>query len=142
MVMFNLQRQTGIERLALEYGVQGFFYQDDTVETFIKGLTVIFGGDFWVSRHKLAEIILENGFENRRKSISNHVNSHDLTTREIEILGLLTLGKSNDIISEKLFISPNTVRTHLHNIFKKINVSNRLMAANWASSTLFSRKEV
>ncbi|ABQ26797.1 response regulator transcription factor [Geotalea uraniireducens] len=140
--LFNLDRHSDFEKKSLEYGVQGFFYNDDTVETLLKGLTAVFGGEFWVSRQKMAETILENGFRLRRMQIPSHVHiyPHDLTQREVELLGLLTLGSSNEVIADKLFISPHTVRTHLNHIFKKINVSSRLEASIWASETLFVRK--
>jgi len=48
-----------------------------------------------------------------------------LTAREKEILNLILEGKSNKEIASALFISPSTVKTHIHNIFKKMSVSSR-----------------
>jgi len=59
-----------------------------------------------------------------------------LTPREIEILSLVAIGAKNEEIAEKLFISSNTVKTHIYNIFKKIDVPNRLQAALWAAKNL------
>lgn len=50
---------------------------------------------------------------------------HRLTTREQEILAYLAEGHSGAYISDVLFISPNTVRTHIHNIYRKLDVSSR-----------------
>jgi len=52
-----------------------------------------------------------------------------LTARELEIVGLVLEGFPNKTIGEKLFISPATVRNHLHNIFEKTGASNRVELA-------------
>lgn len=51
--------------------------------------------------------------------------AHGLTAREQEILAYLAEGHSGAYISDVLFISPNTVRTHIHNIYRKLDVSSR-----------------
>ena len=55
-----------------------------------------------------------------------------LTQREVEVLALLTAGNTNAEIGEQLFISTNTVDRHVHNIFVKIDASNRVEAAAFA----------
>lgn len=57
------------------------------------------------------------------------VNSPAMTEREIEILGWITLGKTNWEISSILEISPLTVKNHVQNIFRKLNVQTRQEAA-------------
>ncbi|MEA7595362.1 LuxR C-terminal-related transcriptional regulator, partial [Salmonella enterica subsp. enterica serovar Virginia] len=44
-------------------------------------------------------------------------------------------GASNNEIARSLFISENTVKTHLYNLFKKIAVKNRTQAVSWANQT-------
>lgn len=51
--------------------------------------------------------------------------TYKLTAREQEILGYLAEGHSGSYISDVLFISPNTARTHIHNIYRKLGVSSR-----------------
>lgn len=58
-----------------------------------------------------------------------------LTEREVEILLLLADGKDNQAIADALFISPNTVRTHLQNIFSKMGVHSKLEAVTLAAKT-------
>ncbi|EAX9166035.1 LuxR C-terminal-related transcriptional regulator, partial [Shigella sonnei] len=66
----------------------------------------------------------------------NSTESALLTHREKEILNKLRIGASNNEIARSLFISENTVKTHLYNLFKKIAVKNRTQAVSWANDNL------
>jgi LuxR family maltose regulon positive regulatory protein len=57
-----------------------------------------------------------------------------LSRREQEILRLLAAGASNKFMARELCLSENTVRFHLKNVFRKLNVHNRVQAANQAST--------
>jgi DNA-binding NarL/FixJ family response regulator len=56
-----------------------------------------------------------------------------LSQREVEVLRLIALGRSNPEIAQELFISPNTVAHHVTNILNKTNCSNRTEAATYAA---------
>lgn len=53
----------------------------------------------------------------------------ELTYREVEVLALVAEGKRNREIAQELWIEESTVETHLHHIFRKLDVSNRTAAA-------------
>jgi DNA-binding NarL/FixJ family response regulator len=55
-----------------------------------------------------------------------------LTSRELEVLRLVTAGRSNQQIAAELFISPKTASVHVSNILGKLGVSNRVEAASAA----------
>ena len=59
-----------------------------------------------------------------------------LTEREHDVLGLVAIGMPYNDIAQNFGISPKTVKTHLHHIFKKIKVPNRLQAMLWAGQHL------
>ncbi|HMQ33811.1 MAG TPA: response regulator transcription factor [Chloroflexaceae bacterium] len=56
----------------------------------------------------------------------------DLSERELEVLRLMVAGLSNEQIAERLYISRNTVRHHVHNILGKLGAANRTEAVGLA----------
>jgi LuxR family maltose regulon positive regulatory protein len=66
--------------------------------------------------------------KDRFPAVSAQPLSTPLTRREIEILDLLAPGLVNKEIASQLFISPETVKKHTQNIYRKLNVSNRRQA--------------
>jgi ATP/maltotriose-dependent transcriptional regulator MalT len=62
------------------------------------------------------------------------VSQLELSKRELEILNLLAEGHSNQEIAAKLFISVSTVKTHIQNLFEKLDVKRRIQAIEKARS--------
>jgi DNA-binding NarL/FixJ family response regulator len=71
------------------------------------------------------------GVEARRQSSATPVQG--LSGREVEVLRLLAMGKSNAQIADELVISPNTVNRHVSNIYAKTGAANRAEAASYAT---------
>src|SRR3990170_4207813 len=71
------------------------------------------------------------------EEVEEDIKKFSLTGREKEILQLLLKGKSNKEISDLIYVSTETVKTHLHNIYRKLGVKSRLEVA----SLLFSREK-
>jgi len=132
VVLFNVSPGMGFEDKALMRGVRGFFYVQDNIEQFERGILAIYAGELWVSRKIMTDYILEH----RRPMLPFEKNAIVLTKRESEILVTIAGGASNEEVADKFFISPHTVKSHLYNIFKKVGVSNRLQAALWARRNL------
>jgi LuxR family transcriptional regulator of csgAB operon len=125
----NVNPKMKIEKTAMKNDIHGLFYKDDPPDVINKGILAILDGDLWYSRKTLVKHILE---PTRSMNPINHAISSNLTMREIEILSLIPAGQSNKAIADELHISPHTVKTHIYNIYKKINANNRFQAALWA----------
>jgi LuxR family maltose regulon positive regulatory protein len=69
-----------------------------------------------------------------KSSFSNQPLIKPMTNREVQILDLLGQHLQNKEIAVKLFISPETVKTHLNNIYRKLNVTGRLQAVEKANT--------
>ena len=69
--------------------------------------------------------------------------AHDLTKREVEILQLVAEGHSNSQLARMLWVTEQTVKFHLSNIYRKLDVANRTEASRWAqlNGLLTSRRE-
>ncbi|MCM0147300.1 helix-turn-helix transcriptional regulator [Photobacterium galatheae] len=129
-VLINVSTDIHAEELKKWPNLVGVFYTSDSLELLSEGLKKIQGGELWFSRKLCQELISEY----RGTQTSMPKLSVELTAREKEIMQLLVSGASNSQIAESLFVSENTVKTHLHNVFKKIKVKNRLQAFMWAKN--------
>ena len=58
--------------------------------------------------------------------------AHSLTRRELEILRLVAEGSSNSQLAQMLWVTEQTVKFHLSNIYRKLDVKNRTEASRWA----------
>ena len=75
---------------------------------------------------------LENQVKNNSTKNSNliidTIKNYELSKREAEVLELITNGFSNEDIAKKMFVSKNTIKTHIKNIYSKLDVKNRIQA--------------
>lgn len=132
VAFFNTQNTSPIERLMAWPMVNGIFYKESSQQQLVKGISAIFEGEFWLSRRLMAAY-LERTRSKPRKVTHN---ANLLTRREKQILNLTATGATNTEIAESLNVSMHTVKTHIYNLFKKIDVSNRIQAVNWAKDNL------
>jgi DNA-binding NarL/FixJ family response regulator len=130
IILFNVSADLEFQKKFVLKGVRGFFYENDPLDNFMKGVQAVIDGKLWLSREMMSRCIFE---ESDTPSKSN---TEDLTERQTEILTLIAVGATNEEIADRLCISPSTVKTHIYKIFKKINVPNRVQAALWVAKNL------
>ncbi|MEJ6951600.1 response regulator [Natronospora cellulosivora (SeqCode)] len=114
----------GDESLLVEVikaGANGYLLKDIDSKTILSSIRDVFNGKAALGPKATSSLL--NLVKNQNKL------AVDLSSRERNILDLLTLGKSNKDIAKELFIAEKTVRNYVSKIMKKINVSNRTEAA-------------
>ena len=112
---------------AVELGVDGYVLKDSDSSVLKKAIFCVNRGESFIQPELTP--ILKVKLEEK----GNQTNDEDsLTKREIEVLKLLAEGLFNKEIAYMLAISEKTVKNHVSNIFKKINVSDRTQAAVYA----------
>lgn len=111
-------------------GISAVFYLSADENTLIDGVRRVLNGGSHFSES------LTQHFARGTNNFHYHNDAAGLTHREKDILNKLSMGASNIEIARLLFISENTVKTHLYNLFRKISVKNRTQAVSWANDNL------
>ncbi|SHJ06121.1 LuxR family transcriptional regulator, csgAB operon transcriptional regulatory protein [Malonomonas rubra DSM 5091] len=133
-LFYNLVEDQGLERKLLKQGVNGVVSRDESPQRLLQAIEKVLNGQFWSEQQAMASLRIDNGLYAEKKQEESLPGR--LTPRECQILRMISDGSSNESIAENLCISRHTVKTHLYNIFKKIDVSNRMKAAKWAERNL------
>ena len=112
---------------AVEIGVKGYVLKDSESDVLIRAIRSVYEGESYIQPN-MASLLFK---KMNNEDVSNVANTK-LTKREVEVLKLITEGMLNKEIAHKLCISEKTVKNHVSNIFKKIEVSDRTQAAVFA----------
>jgi len=102
-----------------------------TTPTLLEAMRKVHRGEIWVDPELAGRIDFPRMAEGQSLDPGPPANEtlQSLTKRELEILHLVAQGLTNEEIGKKTFISEKTVKTHLANIFDKLQVNNRFKAA-------------
>ena len=116
---------------AIRSGAEGYILKDADHKEFVRIIRSTFTGESIASpflANLTPRILLKLRDPSKMDvEIENKIEERfSLTTREKEILGMLLKGKSNKEISDLLFVSTETVKTHLQNIYRKLGVRSRM----------------
>jgi DNA-binding NarL/FixJ family response regulator len=120
---------------AMKLGCSGIVLKQTAPDLIVKSIRKVNAGEIWLDSHTTAAVMRQfqtgtdqggsvTGGKGRERS--------PLSAREREIVALVAQGYKNKEMAEKMFISEQTVKNHLHNIFDKLGVSDRLELALYA----------
>jgi len=126
---------------AMKLGTSGIVLKQTATEMLIKSIRKVHAGEIWLDSHTTAAVIRQFVAAEEMQpppvlppapSAQRDRERSPLSQREREIVALVAQGFKNKEMAEKMFISEQTVKNHLHNIFDKLGVSDRLELALYA----------
>ena len=125
---------------AMKLGTAGIVLKQSATDLLIKSIRKVNAGEIWLDSHTTAAVMRQfaTGADDAPAGIAAPASSSRererslLSQREREIVALVAQGFKNKEMAEKMFISEQTVKNHLHNIFDKLGVSDRLELAPYA----------
>jgi two-component system, NarL family, nitrate/nitrite response regulator NarL len=119
---------------AMKLGCSGIVLKQTAPELIVKSIRKVHAGEIWLDSHTTAAVMRQ--FASPAEVIGGGPGKgrerSPLSQREREIVSLVAQGYKNREMAEKMFISEQTVKNHLHNIFDKLGVSDRLELALYA----------
>ncbi len=118
---------------AMKFGTCGIVLKQTATELLIKSIRKVHAGEIWLDSHTTAAVMRQFSSPMDSAPLGNRDRDRSpLSQREREIVVLVAQGFKNKEMAEKMFISEQTVKNHLHNIFDKLGVSDRLELALYA----------
>ncbi len=120
---------------AMKLGCSGIVLKQTAPDLIVKSIRKVNAGEIWLDSHTTAAVMRQfsdgPGSPAEWRQGKGRERS-PLSAREREIVALVAQGYKNKEMAEKMFISEQTVKNHLHNIFDKLGVSDRLELALYA----------
>jgi DNA-binding NarL/FixJ family response regulator len=120
---------------AMKLGCSGIVLKQTASDLIVKSIRKVHAGEIWLDSHTTAAVMRQFAAPVESSPSASAGKSRErspLSAREREIVALVAQGYKNKEMAEKMFISEQTVKNHLHNIFDKLGVSDRLELALYA----------
>lgn len=145
ILIMTMQDSEDTVLAAFAAGADSYYMKDGSIDKLVEALHSTYEGNSWIDP-SIARVVLQhsnkaytatnansetttvviNGLSPEQSQI---IPSYPLTTRELDVLKLIVDGRSNAEISEQLYITVGTVKTHVRNILNKLCVSDRTQVA-------------
>jgi len=113
---------------ALRMGAKGYMLKNVNSTELLSSLRALDRGENAISRKMISSVLNEFSHSTFEDSNQDQLMTK-LSRREIEVLREIESGATNIEIAQRLFLSENTVKHHIRNIFEKLGVENRREAA-------------
>lgn len=114
----------------IEAGADGYLTKEKAGSEVVGAVRAAHAGEILLPRVVAYE--LGQKVAAARRESGTHIEVHDLTPRELEVLRALVEGRSSRDICAEMYIAPNTMRTHVQNLLAKLQVHSKLEAVAYA----------
>ncbi|WP_027405912.1 response regulator transcription factor [Anaerovibrio sp. RM50] len=116
----------------LKNGASGYLLKDVEPDMLIKAIHTVSEGGAYIypelAERIFGSIVVDEDINEKAKELWRNGRGERLTARELDVLSCIAKGFSNQDIAQALFVSEKTVKNHLTNIFRKLNVNDRTQA--------------
>ncbi|MES2286147.1 MAG: response regulator transcription factor [Bacteroidota bacterium] len=116
---------------AILAGATGYLIKDETTAKIVDAIKNIVDGGAPMSPNialKTIDLIKRKNSEAVKKNVVVSPQNYNLTPREVEVLELLSIGKTYKKIADQLFVSDKTIKKHIENIYNKLHVNSKMEA--------------
>lgn len=131
VAMISANEEPDIIARAVDHGASAFIPKSSEIQTVAEAVQHILNGNVWLPQDVQKQI---KDVQNRSVELSEKLDS--LTPRQFRVLMMLVDGRKNKEIADEVCVTEATIKAHLTEIFKKLDVNNRTQAAMLAATFL------
>lgn len=128
VIMLTVENDSKTIRDAINIGADGYVLKDSAGTDIVDAIRTVCGGEKYIDKSLVSLLFAD--IKGKGKKTNSLLDT--LSQREIEVLLKISKGYSNKEIGERLFLSEKTVKNYATNLFRKINVSDRVHATIFA----------
>jgi DNA-binding NarL/FixJ family response regulator len=128
VIMLTVENDSKTIREAINIGADGYVLKDSAGTDIVDAIRTVYDGEKYIDKSLVSLLFAD--IKDKGKKTNNLLDS--LSQREVEVLLKISKGYSNKEIGEQLFLSEKTVKNYATNLFRKINVSDRVHATIFA----------
>jgi len=124
VIMLTVEMDRKIIHAAIDIGADGYMLKDSAGTEIVSAIRMVYKGEKYIDKSLIS--LLFSDIKNKNKKIDSLFDV--LSKREVEVLAKIAKGLSNKEIGEQLYLSEKTVKNYATNLFRKINVDDRVQA--------------
>lgn len=124
VIMLTIENDRKTIYEAIDIGADGYMLKDSAGTEIVSAIRMIYAGEKYIDKSLVS--LLFSDIKN--KAVKNISILDNLSKREVEVLMNISRGLSNKEIGEQLYLSEKTVKNYATNLFRKINVNDRVQA--------------